>query len=62
MPNSSKLRELASWYRNFAERTANQMIWEARVHTAEDLEAEADRIDESADNLADRSGAMAMLG
>jgi hypothetical protein len=62
MPNSSKLRELASWYRNFAERTANPMIWEARVHTAEDLEAEADRIDESADNLADRSGAMAMLG
>ncbi len=62
MPNSSKLRELASWYRNFAERTANPMIWEARVHTAEDLEAEADRIDESADDLADRSGAMAMLG
>ena len=55
MPNSSKLRELASWYRNFAERTANPMIWEARLHTAEDLEAEADRIDGSADDLADRS-------
>ena len=44
MPNSSKLRELASWYRDFAERTVNPMIWEARLHTAEDLEAEADRI------------------
>jgi len=62
MPNSSKLRELASWYRNFAERTANPMIWEARLHTAEDLEAEADRIDGSADDPADRSRAMAMLG
>ena len=62
MPNSSKLRELASWYRDFAERTVNPMIWEARLHTAEDLEAEADRIDGSADDLADRSRAMAMLG
>ena len=55
MPNSSKLRELASWYRDFAERTANPMIWEARLHTAEDLEAEADRHRQSADDLADRS-------
>ena len=62
MPDSSKLRELASWYRDFAERTVNPMIWEARLHTAEDLEAEADRIDETAAEPADRSGAMVMLG
>ena len=62
MPDSSKLRELASWYRDFAERTVNPMIWEARLHTAEDLEAKADRIDGSADDPADRSRAMAMLG
>jgi hypothetical protein len=60
MPDSSKLRELVSWYRDFAERTANPMIWEARLHTAEDLEAEADRIDGSADDFADRSEAIAM--
>jgi len=41
----SKLRELASWYREFAERTGNSTIWEARLITAEDLGAEADRVD-----------------
>jgi len=41
MENPQKLRELAAWYREFAEKTANPMIWEARVRTAEDLESEA---------------------
>jgi hypothetical protein len=50
MRESSKLRELASWYREFAERTANPTIWEARLRTAEDLEAEADRVDECGDH------------
>jgi hypothetical protein len=45
MQDPSKLRELASWYREFAERTGNPMIWECRLHTAEDLDAEADRIE-----------------
>ena len=61
MHDASKLRGLASWYRDFAERTANPTIWEARLHTAEDLEAEADRLDGSADHLADRGEAMVML-
>jgi hypothetical protein len=38
------LRELAAWYRSFAERAGNPTIWEARLLMAEDLEAEADRI------------------
>jgi hypothetical protein len=38
-----KLRELASWYRQLAERAGNPVIWEARLRTAEDLEREADR-------------------
>jgi hypothetical protein len=38
-----KLRKLAAWYRKFAEKTENPIIWEARLHTAEDLEKEADR-------------------
>ena len=40
-----RLRELASWYREYAERTGNPMIWDARIRTAEDLEAEAARIE-----------------
>lgn len=42
---SEKLRELASWYREFAERTANPAIWESRLRTADDLDAEADRLE-----------------
>jgi hypothetical protein len=43
--DSVKLRELASWYREQAERAANPVIWEARLQIAEDLEAEADRLE-----------------
>ncbi len=41
----STLRELAAWYRAFAERAGNPAIWEARLRTADDLDAEADRIE-----------------
>ena len=37
----SKLRDLASWYRQFAERAGNSAIWDARLRTAEDLEKQA---------------------
>jgi hypothetical protein len=40
-----RLRELASWYREYAERTGNPAIWDARIRTAEDLEAEAALLD-----------------
>jgi hypothetical protein len=40
-----KLRELASWYREFAERAGNPTIWESRLRTAEDLDAAAERIE-----------------
>ena len=43
--NPVKLRRLACWYREFAERTENPTIWEGRLHMAGDLEAEADRIE-----------------
>jgi len=45
MQNPDELRELASWYREFAERAGNPTIWEARLLMAEDLEAEAKRIE-----------------
>jgi hypothetical protein len=38
------LRRLATWYREFAERTGSTTIWEARLHMAEDLEREADKL------------------
>ena len=40
-----RLRELASWYREYAERTGNPEIWDVRIRTAEDLEAEAARLE-----------------
>ena len=44
-----RLRELAHWYREFAERAGNPAIWDARLRTAKQLEQEADRLeDESA--------------
>jgi hypothetical protein len=47
MRDPYKLRELAIWYREFAERAGNPAVWEARLLTAEELEREADRLDES---------------
>ena len=40
-----KLRELAAWYREQAERSENPIIWDARLRTAEELDAEADCIE-----------------
>jgi len=45
--NPSKLRELASWYRDFAERAGNPAIWETRLHTAKEFEREADHVERS---------------
>ena len=47
---AQKLRDLAAWYRQFAERAGNPAIWEARLRTAEDLEKKAA-------SLAERRGA-----
>jgi hypothetical protein len=44
MPDSVELRKRAEWYREFAERAGNPWIWEARLKTAEKLEAEAVRV------------------
>jgi hypothetical protein len=48
---AQKLRDLAAWYRQFAERAGNPAIWEARLRTAEDLEKKAA-------SLAERRGDM----
>ena len=44
MPDPEKLRELASWYRELAERAGNPAIWDSRLRTAENLEAAARRV------------------
>ena len=41
-----KLQELAQWYREFAERAGNPVIWEARLRTAKELEQAANRLEE----------------
>jgi hypothetical protein len=45
MQNPDKLRELASWYREFAARAGNPAIWEGRLRMADDLDDEAERIE-----------------
>jgi hypothetical protein len=44
--SSRKLRDLAAWYREYAERAGNSAIWDARLRTAEELEKEADLLDQ----------------
>ena len=56
MSKPERLRELACWYRGLAERTANPTIWDARLRTAEDLEAEAARLERSAVTVELRAG------
>lgn len=46
MENPDKLRELAAWYREFADRAGSSAIWDTRLCTAEDLEAVADRLEQ----------------
>jgi hypothetical protein len=43
MRSPNELRKLAAWYREFAERAGEAAIWEARLRTARELEAEAAR-------------------
>ena len=43
--NSDQLRELAAWYRTFADKAGASSIWEQRLLTANALEREADEID-----------------
>jgi hypothetical protein len=45
MEHPKELRELARWYREYAERTENPVIWDARLRTAENLEREADALE-----------------
>jgi hypothetical protein len=48
MNDAQRLRELASWYREFAERAGVPRIWEARLATASELEKDADRLERDA--------------
>jgi hypothetical protein len=45
MTEAARLRQLASWYRAFAERSGSPTICDMRLRTAEDLEAEALRLE-----------------
>jgi len=43
------LRELATWYRTFATRAGNPVIWESRLLTAENLDAQAAHLEQKRD-------------
>jgi hypothetical protein len=45
MNEAQRLRELAAWYREFAERAGAPEIWDARLRQADRLEKEADRLE-----------------
>jgi hypothetical protein len=45
MDQAQRLRDLAAWYREFAERTENPAIWDSRLRTAEELEREAEALE-----------------
>ena len=45
MDQAQRLRELAIWYREFAERTGNPVVWDSRLRTANDLEREAEALE-----------------
>jgi hypothetical protein len=47
MDEADRLRELAGWYREFAERAGNPWIWEARLKQADELEQEAAGLEQS---------------
>jgi hypothetical protein len=40
-----RLRELAAWHREQAERAGSVVVWDARRRTAEALDEEADRLE-----------------
>ena len=55
MPNITleeprKLRELAAWYRDYAERANTPWVCEGRLQTADDLERQAAVLEESRPN------------
>ena len=60
MEDPRELRELAAWYREFAERAGNPAIWEARLRTAGDLERKADHSEKVAarGQVSSRNGAV----
>jgi hypothetical protein len=45
MQDPKRLRELARWYRNFAEKAGSPVIWDFRLRRADSLDAEAECIE-----------------
>ena len=53
MAELDKLRKLADWYREFAERAGNPWIWEARLKRAAELERESAQLEERLTRIGD---------
>src|SRR5437764_8104777 len=42
----ARLRDQAAWYRDISDRAGNPKIWESRLRMAEDLDREADQLEQ----------------
>ena len=62
MADPDGLRKLAAWYREFAESAGSPWIWEARLRTAEELDAEAGRVEGLPRRSTRRSDALRLTG
>jgi hypothetical protein len=63
MAKSDRLRELATWYREYAEKAGSTAICELRLLVAEDLERAANEIDyPSAQGAGRRLSSRGILG
>ncbi len=47
LENPQMLRELAAWYRGYAERASAPSVWEGRLQTAGNLERQAAMLESS---------------
>ena len=47
LENPQKLRQLATWYRDYAERAGTPWVWERRLQIAEELERRAAMLEDS---------------
>jgi len=45
LENPQRFRQLAEWYREFADKAASAVIWESRLLTAEAFDREAVRME-----------------
>ena len=62
LENPAKLRQLAAWYRAYAERANAPWVCEGRLQTAADLERHATLLEATKSSARRRTGRLAPMG